>query len=62
MIQYHCNSNIAAKKLNINQVVEGCKKLMQKEEYSSTFCIKIIMYMLCILLAQGKLESTASIT
>ena len=41
MIQYQCNSNIVAKKLNISQVVEGCKKLMQKEECSSTFCIKI---------------------
>ena len=28
-------------KLNINQVVAGCKKLWQKEERSSTFCIKI---------------------
>ena len=42
MIQYHCNSNIVAKKLNISQVVEGYKKLMQKEECSSTFCIKSV--------------------
>ena len=27
--------------LNMNQVVAGCKKLMQKEQHSSTFCIKI---------------------
>ena len=40
--------------LAINQIVAGCKKLLQKVESSSTFCNKTRnLYMLRVLLAQG---------